>query len=201
MDTSLRRPFATFAAIALAITAAATALYFWNRTRELEGQVAALEKAVPKEVREAIRPPVLRAGMALPGFTARDTEGREVHVAARGGGKSLLFIFEPGCPRCEANLPRWTEIFDKLGSLGAKTQVVALSTGPTYETVEYARSHGLPFPVVPFPTDEIQRSFGVVQVPLTVVLSAQGEVEAFWDKPLSEGEAGDVVETSCPECL
>ncbi|HEX9945758.1 MAG TPA: hypothetical protein VGG03_27435 [Thermoanaerobaculia bacterium] len=32
------------------------------------------------------------------------------------------------------------------------------------------------------------------EVPLTVVLSPEGKVEALWNKPLSDGEAGDVVE-------
>jgi len=181
--------------------AATTALYLWLQNRTLLVQIAALERAVPRETREAIRPPVLRLGMAVPDFTARDTEGKDVHVAARGSARTVLFILEPGCPRCEATLPKWTQIFDKLSSVGAKTQVVALSTGPTYETVEYARGHGIPFPVVPFPTDEIQRSYGVTEVPLTVVLSPAGKVEALWNKPLSAGEMGDVVEASCPECL
>ncbi|MGH9838014.1 MAG: hypothetical protein ACREEM_04445 [Blastocatellia bacterium] len=38
----------------------------------------------------------------MPELTARDTEGREVRVASRGNGATLLFIFSPTCDRLAA---------------------------------------------------------------------------------------------------
>jgi len=58
-----------------------------------------------------------------------------------------------------------------------------------------------PFAVAPFPSVEMQKRYGVTEVPLTVVVDAKGVVRAVWNKPLDEGEVADVVETACPECV
>ena len=76
-DPNRRPPLFTYAALALALLAGAAALYFWNQDRELEAQIAALESSVPRETREAIRPPVLRLGMTLPDFTSPVAIGTE----------------------------------------------------------------------------------------------------------------------------
>jgi peroxiredoxin len=140
-------------------------------------------------------------GIELPEFTARDTQGREARVAARGNGISLLFIFNPACDRCEAGMPAWIKVSKKLAELQSNAHVIALSTADSYTTVQFARRMKLPFAVAPFPSAEMQKRYGVIEVPLTVVVDAKGIVGAVWDKPLDEGEVADVVETACPECL
>lgn len=186
----------------LALVSTLAAIALWRENQALRAQLSTprAAEAAPTPLPPDQPAVVFRIGNELPEFTARDTEGNELRVARRSGSKSLLFIFEPGCPRCAATLPGWIEIFDRLSASGAKIRVLGLSTGPSYETVEYARSNGIPFPVVPFPSDALRRRYGVVEVPLSVVVSAQGTVEAFWPKPLTSGETADIVELVCPEC-
>jgi peroxiredoxin len=140
-------------------------------------------------------------GIELPEFIARDTQGREARIAARGNGITLLFIFNPACDRCEAGMPAWIKVSKKLAELQSNAHVIALSTADSYTAVQYARRKKLPFPVAPFPSAVMQRLYGVIEVPLTVVVDAKGIVRAVWDKPLDEGEVADVVETACPECV
>ena len=178
----------------LVVAAAAVVLYFWRQNTQLrrQAQASPTEKA----------PPVRRVseGDQLPDFIARDTEGREVRVLSRGAGSTLLFIYSPTCDRCEAGIPAWIKVANKLRLLKAPVQVIALSIADSYTTVQHARTVKLPFPAVPFPDVELQKKYGATEVPLTVVVDQQGVVQAVWDKPLDEGEIGDVIETVCPEC-
>ncbi len=143
----------------------------------------------------------MRRGKELPAFTARTTEGEELRVAARGQGPSLLLIYEPGCPRCEAALPSWIELHDELRVRGSEAAVVGLSVADSYSTVQHAREKGLPFPVVPFPDHDLVAAYGVTQVPIAAVVDADGRVVALWDSPLEAGARGDALELLCPQCL
>ena len=97
-------------------------------------------------------------------------------------------------------MPSWIKLAGKLKHLNASVQVIALSIADSYTTVQHARTAKMPFSVVPFPDVELQKRYGATEVPLTVVVDAQGIVLAVWDKPLDDGEVGDVIESVCPEC-
>ena len=97
-------------------------------------------------------------------------------------------------------MPAWIKLTDRLSQLKAPVHVVALSITDSYTTVEHARRIKAPFATVPFPDVELQKKYGAVEVPLTVVVDPRGIVQAVWNKPLDEGEVGDVLETVCPEC-
>jgi len=166
--------------------------------RRLRERIALLEN---RSAPPAAPAQPLREGVRVPEFTARDTEGREVRVGRRGQGSVLLFIYDPGCERCEEGMPAWGRLHDKLALMRAPVTVQALSVSDSYITVQHARRMKLPFSIVPFPNGQMQRSYGVTEVPLTVALDAEGVVQAVWNKPLDDGEAGDVLETVCPECF
>lgn len=176
------------------VIAVAVALYLWRENAQLRRQVREPAASSTPAVRR------LQEGDRVPDFIARDTEGRQVHVSARGKGNTLLFIFSPTCDRCEAGIPAWAGVARKLEELGSSVQVIALSIADSYTTVQHARTVKLPFTTVPFPDVEMQKKYGATEVPLTVVVDAQGVVQAVWDKPLDEGEVGDLIETVCPEC-
>jgi peroxiredoxin len=180
----------------LLLICASAAVYFWRQNVELR---ARLKTSAPA-AQDAPAVRLLREGDEVPEFTARSTEGQEVKVAARGTSNSLLFIFSPTCDRCEVGMPTWVKLSNRLSQLKAPVQVVALSIADSYTTVEHARRIKAPFATVPFPDVELQKKYGAVEVPLTVVVDARGIVQAVWDKPLDEGEVGDVIETVCPEC-
>lgn len=180
----------------MAVGGTGAAVYFWRQHSELQSR---LEKPAVANPQNSIKR--LREGAEVPDFTARDIEGREVQVAARGKGNTLLFIYDPKCDRCEAGLESWSKVNSKLQELKAPVQVFALSVADSYTTVQHARRIKIPFTTVPFPNVDLQIKYGVTEVPLTVVVDPQGRVQALWDKPLTEGEAGDVIETVCPDCL
>ena len=193
MTQKPRSRIALIGLTALLIVAAAAVYYFWRQNAELR-RGATVANTQPQPVHR------VSEGDQLPAFSARDTEGRELKVSARGAGNTLLLIFSPTCDRCEAGMPAWIKLAGKLKQLKASVQVIALSIADSYTTVQHARTAKMPFPVVPFPDIEVQKRYGATEVPLTVVVDAQGNVLAVWDKPLDDGEVGDVIESVCPEC-
>ncbi len=193
-----KRPsrFLIAALLIVMLGACGAAIYFWRQNANLRNRERSLG-----DPSTSAHAQLVREGNELPEFTARDTEGREARIAVRGNGNSLLLIFSPGCDRCEAGMPAWIKVSKKLAELQSHVPVTALSTADSYTTVQYARRMTLPFAVAPFPSVEMQKRYGVTEVPLTVVVDAKGVVRAVWDKPLDEGEVADVVETACPECV
>lgn len=185
--------------ISLMIAAAGTAVYFWRQNAELRSRLQAPGPKQEEQSADVVR--MVHEGDELPEFTASNIDGQSVQVAARGAGNTLLFIYSPSCDRCEADIPGWVRVSKKLREFRSTTRIFALSIEDSYTTVQHARKMKLPFVVVPFPSVELQKKYGVTEVPLTVLLDQQGKVQAVWDKPLDEGEVGDVIETVCPECL
>jgi peroxiredoxin len=181
------------------IAAVGAAVYFWRQNSELRGRLQASGSKQEEKPADVVR--MVREGDELPEFTAKNIDGQEVRVAARGAGNTLLFIYSPGCDRCGAGIQSWIKVSNKLRELHSSTQIFALSIEDSYPTVQHARKMKMPFVVVPFPSVELQKKYGVTEVPLTVLVDQQGKVQAVWDKPLDEGEVGDVIETVCPECL
>ena len=180
----------------IALAACGAAIYLWRQNAELRNRAQP-----PGDQSTSTSVQRVREGYELPEFNTRDTEGRETRIAARGNGNTLLFIISPTCDRCEAGIPAWVKVGKKLAELQSNAHVIALSTADSYTTVQYARRMKPPFIVAAFPSVEMQKRYGVTEVPLTVVVDAKGVVRAMWDKPLDEGEVADVVETACPECI
>lgn len=153
------------------------------------------------EVDAGVRPErELEVGLELPEIETLDMDARPLKVAARGGGPSLLFIYEPACPVCEEALPRWIELHDRLRLAGSEVPVVGLSTVDSYATARNYRDHGIPFPVAVFPDAETRHRYGVIEVPRTVVVGADGRVEALWTQPLRPSDVADVLKNVCPDC-
>ena len=194
------RPKILIVLLIVFVTAAAgAAVYFWRQNAELRNRLQASGPKPGEQSADVVR--MVREGDELPEFTATNINGQPVQVAARGAGNTLLFIYSPSCDRCEASIPSWVKVSKKLSEFHSSTRIFALSIEDSYTTVQHARKMKLPFAVVPFPSVELQKKYGVTEVPLTVLLDQQGKVQAVWDKPLDEGEVGDVIETVCPECL
>ncbi|HLG14067.1 MAG TPA: redoxin domain-containing protein [Blastocatellia bacterium] len=196
MEKKRRPKSLVIALLVLTIGAIGTAVYLWRQNVELRSRIpAGPASANDESVRR------VREGDELPEFTAPNTDGRNVRVAARGEGNTLLFIYSPSCDRCEAAMSGWAKVNDKLKRLKAGVHVIGLSIEDSYSTVQHARRVKIPFTTVPFPNIELQKRYGATEVPLTLVLDSRGIVRALWDKPLDDGEVGDVIETACPECL
>ena len=196
MEKTRRSRLLALALLVTTLGAIGTAVFLWRQNAELRNRIQA-GSTLAKE--QAVRR--IREGDELPEFTAPDTEGRNVQVAARGTGNTLLFIYSPSCDRCEAAMPGWAKVSSKLRQLKASVHVIGLSVEDSYSTVQHARRAKIPFVTVPFPNVELQKKYGATEVPLTIVVDPRGIVQALWDKPLDEGEVGDVIETACPECV
>jgi thiol-disulfide isomerase/thioredoxin len=109
-------------------------------------------------------PEPLSVGSAIRPFTAAATDGRPVSERDLYGGQALVGYFSPGCPPCEAALPRFVTyaagldrqqvlavIVDDTGTDAAGDQAVALEavarvvvTGERSAVVDALSAHGYP---------------------------------------------------------
>lgn len=115
-------------------------------------------------------------GFLVPAFHARTLAGDTVTVGASSpGGTQLLFFFTTTCPFCLETLPAWKRIAEEVQTVGrGAVRVYGVSLSAEGETRDYARVHGLPFPVVFFPEPRLERLYRVLGVPFTVVLGSGG---------------------------
>lgn len=199
METKNRSRILVFSLVVFVIAAIGVAVYFWRQNVNLRDRLQATSPKPAEKPVDTVRR--LIEGDEVPEFTAMNVDGQPVKVATRGANSTLLFIYSPSCDRCEASIPGWIKVSNRLKELHSSTQIFALSIADSYTTVQHSRKMKLPFVVVPFPSLDLQKKYGVTEVPLTMLVDQQGKVQAIWDKPLDEGEVGDVIETVCPECL
>ncbi len=94
-------------------------------------------------------PPVgLAEGTPAPDFTLRDQFGQDVVLSSYAGGKAVLLVFFPWAFSnvCTGEL---TGIRDRLAEfMTFGTEVLAISTDPTYSLRVFADTDGLNFPLL-----------------------------------------------------
>jgi peroxiredoxin len=107
--------------------------------------------------------PGLAVGAHAPDFTLRDQFGQDVTMSSFAGRKAVALLFFPWAFSnvCTGEL---TGVRDRLDEfLTFDTEVVAISTDPTYSLRVFADRDGLNFPLLSdfWPHGEVAASYGV----------------------------------------
>lgn len=124
---------------------------------------------------ELAGPPSCQVGDILPSFKSLTLSEKPVEVAYDGTSKYLQFIFSPTCGTCRqeiATLNRLTPRFQESGY-----QVIGISIDPIDESRRYMKDLQLAFETVIMPSMALRRTYRVVSVPQTMLVSPQGRVE------------------------
>ena len=104
-------------------------------------------------------------------------DGREFVVA---GGDSattqVLFVFSKECHFCAQTLPAWLAIDSALAGDRLQVHVVGISLDSAGAAAAYASENHLGFPIVQFPDLRMRAVYRAREVPLTMVVDAQGRV-------------------------
>jgi peroxiredoxin len=117
-------------------------------------------------------------GQWVPTVRASTINGDTVTVGEAVTGRSqLVFAFTTSCPYCRASLPEWKRLAEMVtGDSGKRHDVYWVSLSPRDSTMQYVAEHGITWPVVLAPDPKMMRVYRVKTVPMTMILTARGQV-------------------------
>ena len=132
-------------------------------------------RALRGENRELLRRTVEpRPGFYVPAVAAV-TLDHEAVVLGRPGERQLLVFFNTTCPYCRASVPAWQQIAERLaGDSGIAVYGVGLDSAAA--VAAYAGEHRLDFPLVASRDPRLVALYRVTNVPLVLVIGADGRV-------------------------
>jgi peroxiredoxin len=124
--------------------------------------------------------PQITTGAQLQMLSGLALDGRPQQVTLPESGSNLLIItFSPGCPACQANQDGWKKLANTLELKGVR--VLWVSRDPIEITRDYCSKHGIPLSdVLADPPYRTFAQLGLVRVPNTVLVGAEGRVEKVW---------------------
>ncbi|HSL11846.1 MAG TPA: TlpA disulfide reductase family protein [Actinomycetota bacterium] len=171
-----RRSSSTWIAIAAVVAVVVLAAMFFSGGGDGEGGFAA---SAPGTVSiERASGPMLAAGDQVPDFEAPALQGgRTIAWSDVEGSPTVLAIWAPWCPHCQAELPRLSAAVEERPGIELVTITTAYGAQPGPTPPEYMADEGLSFPVAV--DDEAQtllRGMGVQSFPTTYYVAPDGTV-------------------------
>ena len=112
----------------------------------------------------------VRAGAVAPTFRLAGLDGGTVDTANVRGKPYVLTFWGSWCIPCRKEMPL-------LQKASSKVQVVGVTfQDPASESRAFARKYGITFPLAPDDGFRVAKAFGVVNVPMTFLVGADGKV-------------------------
>jgi peroxiredoxin len=138
----------------------------------------------------------LKAGEAVPSFSAPDLEGGTISWSRFRGSPTVLAIWAAWCPHCQKELPILDAAVDQHPGVRFATIVTSLGANPGPSPQQYMADRGLSFPVaVDDARGTLARGLGIRGFPSVYFVDASGVV-----RRATEGEVdGAVLQDSIAE--
>lgn len=124
---------------------------------------------------ELAGPQSCQVGDIIPSFRSLTPSGKPVEVAYDGTSKYLQFLFSPMCGTCREEISTLNKLAPRFQESGY--QVIGISIDPIDESRQYMKDLQFAFEVVVMPSMAMRRTYRVVSVPQTMLVSSQGRVE------------------------
>ena len=132
--------------------------------------------------------PAQEEAPAAPDFTVLDADGQEVRLSDMQGTPVVLNFWASWCPPCKSEMPDFEEA-SKTYEGKVAFMMVNLTDGGR-ETVDTAKAYieeqGYTFPVYFDTQQEAAAGYGVVSIPTTYFIDAQGGVVAYGQGALDQ---------------
>ncbi len=125
-----------------------------------------------------------------PAFTLTDLQGDAVSLSDFRGKVVILDFWATWCPPCKKEIPDFIELQKKYGTQGV--QIVGVGLDEPQNIREFARSHGINYPVL-LGTDEVATLYGGISgIPTTFIIDKRGNIanrfEGFTQRAVFEQE-------------
>ena len=114
-------------------------------------------------------------GDPAPDFTLPDTHGNPVHLAAYRGKLVLVNFWASWCAPCLQEMPTLSRWQERFGPAGLQIIGISMDDGPAPVAKLLAR-HPVSYPVVMGDTGLARRWGGVLGLPQSYLIDAQGRV-------------------------
>lgn len=115
-----------------------------------------------------------------PDFRVYDAEGNEVTLSGMRGRPVVLNFWASWCPPCKAELPDFDAAFRANPDICFMMVNLTDGASETMETAsDFIESNGYGFPVY-YDTDyDAANAYGVMSIPMTVFIDAEGHVRTY----------------------
>lgn len=136
---------------------------------------------------------VPRAGSAAPDFKVAGVDGKVHRLSDYEGKYVVLNFWGTYCPPCREEMPDLQKQADKWN--GSDIAIIGMNAGENQVTVKsFLDQYGIRFAIFLDETEEIRKSYGVLQYPTTFFIRPDGKIqeikigqmdEAFIDRAIS----------------
>ncbi len=123
----------------------------------------------------------LEPGDKVPAFAASTLDGGEFDGSGLAGAPYMLNIWATWCAPCRHEMPELQELHDKYAGQGFRVVGVSVDDRGSRETiVEFLGEVGVDFPIYHDPSWEIAEKYGLVGLPGTFLVDAEGRFVQRW---------------------
>ncbi len=134
-------------------------------------------------------------GNLAPDFTLQTIDGRSVTLGdytAGGGMPVVLNFWATWCPPCRVEMP----YFENANNLyDGEVAILGLNQAESAATIaDYARDHGLTYPLLVDADMRVNNLYGVLNLPTTVFIDKNGIVREVLIGTISQGVLEDRIE-------
>lgn len=113
---------------------------------------------------------------AAPDATFTTLDGRQLRLADLRGKTVAVMFWATSCPICKAEMPNLVETYRKYQPRGFELIAVAMAYDSPEDVKKFAKSGGLPFPVVLDTDGDLARAFSDTKVvPTTFLIDGSGK--------------------------
>jgi len=115
-------------------------------------------------------------GQALaPDFRLTTLEGKEVALSELKGKVVLLDFWATWCAPCREAIPHLIDLHRTFGQNGLEVIGMSVDKGESETVRRFAKSMDIPYAIIITP-DEVQREYGVVSLPTTILIDREGKI-------------------------
>ena len=138
----------------------------------------------------------LEVGDKVPAFQASTLDGEEFDGADLVGSPYMLNIWATWCAPCRHEMPELQELHETYSEQGFQVVGVSVDDRGSRETIkEFLKDVGVTFPIYHDPSWEIQDLYGLLGLPGSFLMDAEGRLVRRWTgsfKPMAEDVQEDV---------
>lgn len=126
--------------------------------------------------RAELRQHVANVDEYVPAYIAEALDGQRIDVGRPASGhRQVIIAYRSTCGHCNAAVPGWRELAQKLSSYST-VELVALAADSIPDAVEFATMHKLQFPSIAVTDGRWQSLYRLGVVPQTMIVDANGRI-------------------------